>query len=115
MLLKRKIDTYLLDKKCSECEEGIMLPTHNEIFTIGNQRSIMHKCDKCGHTEMLTEKYPRLMHKIDTTFEPELMAEEDINIGIKKEEKKEEKEKVEAKKKKTTKAKPSEGDSIVLT
>lgn len=55
--LETKVQMYRIDKKCSQCKDGLMFAT-GEGVTQWHTRW-KHECNNCGHTEWIENKsYP---------------------------------------------------------
>lgn len=47
--IRTKVETYRIDKKCENCEKGIMHATGRGVTQWHSYWE--HKCNKCGHVE----------------------------------------------------------------
>lgn len=54
--IKKEVTTFLIDRTCSKCVEGLMRPTGLTLNTYPAQYP--HKCTKCPNTETYLKTYP---------------------------------------------------------
>lgn len=47
--IRTKVETYRIDKKCDNCENGIMYATGGGVAKWHSY--LEHKCNACGHVE----------------------------------------------------------------
>lgn len=63
MIIECKVETYAEKNICDECKEGEMI-NDGETMWLSNPPKFSHKCNKCGHKQMFTDKYPTVKFRI---------------------------------------------------
>lgn len=59
-----EVKPYGVEYTCDSCEEGEMLPTGKAFWS--DPPKFEHKCNKCGNTLSLLEKYPVIRYERNT-------------------------------------------------
>jgi len=59
--IKQEVKTYIINKTCDKCNNGIMKQI--KVNIIEEPITYTHKCNNCGHKDILNQSYPRIEYK----------------------------------------------------